>query len=134
MSVDDVGGPLGAGTPDVLGATPCADGVNFSLFSYYADEVDLLLFDRRGRRTGRQRSFHSMRTRSAPAATGMFSFRGSSLGNSMGTGSPVRISLKRGCALIRPSCCSIPMPGRWWMMRTTAKQRLSTVWKTSHLR
>ena len=42
MSVDDVRGPLGTGSPDMLGATPCADGVNFSLFSYYGREVDLL--------------------------------------------------------------------------------------------
>ena len=46
MSVDDDRGPLGTGSPDILGATPCADGVNFSLFSYYGREVDLLLFDR----------------------------------------------------------------------------------------
>ncbi len=36
---------LRPGTPDLLGATPLADGVNFSLFSYHASEVDLLLFD-----------------------------------------------------------------------------------------
>ncbi len=46
MSVDDDRGPLGTGSSDILGATPCADGVNFSLFSYYGREVDLLLFDR----------------------------------------------------------------------------------------
>jgi glycogen operon protein len=34
------------GTPDLLGATPQAGGVNFSLFSYHAEEVELLLFDR----------------------------------------------------------------------------------------
>ena len=39
---------IGPGTPDLLGATPLADGVNFSLFSYHASEVDLLLFDQPG--------------------------------------------------------------------------------------
>jgi len=34
------------GTPDLLGATPQAGGVNFSLFSYHASQVELLLFDR----------------------------------------------------------------------------------------
>jgi len=33
------------GTHDLLGATPQTDGVNFSLFSYHATEVELLLFD-----------------------------------------------------------------------------------------
>lgn len=37
---------VGPGTPDLLGATPQAGGVNFSLFSYHATEVELLLFDR----------------------------------------------------------------------------------------
>jgi glycogen operon protein len=37
---------IGPGRPDLLGATPQADGVNFSLFSYHATEVELLLFDR----------------------------------------------------------------------------------------
>ena len=45
MNVNTVGGPVGTGIPDALGAIPCADGVNFSLFSYFANEVDLLLFD-----------------------------------------------------------------------------------------
>ncbi len=36
---------VGPGAPDLLGATPQADGVNFSLFSYHAEEVELLLFD-----------------------------------------------------------------------------------------
>jgi len=34
------------GLPDPVGATVENGGVNFSLFSYHADEVDLLLFDR----------------------------------------------------------------------------------------
>ncbi|MBN2019567.1 MAG: glycogen debranching protein GlgX [Sedimentisphaerales bacterium] len=34
-----------AGSPNPLGATPMADGVNFALFSQYAKEVFLLLFD-----------------------------------------------------------------------------------------
>ena len=37
---------VGPGTPDLLGATPRPDGVNFALFSYHASEVELLLFDR----------------------------------------------------------------------------------------
>jgi glycogen operon protein len=37
---------LRPGTPDLLGATPLADGVNFALFSYHASQVELLLFDR----------------------------------------------------------------------------------------
>jgi isoamylase len=37
---------VGPGTPDLLGATPQAGGVNFSLFSYHASQVELLLFDR----------------------------------------------------------------------------------------
>src|SRR3954463_3682439 len=37
-------GPL-QGTSSPLGATPCRDGVNFSVFSKYAAGVELLLFD-----------------------------------------------------------------------------------------
>jgi glycogen operon protein len=37
---------IGPGRPDPLGATPQAGGVNFSLFSYHASQVELLLFDR----------------------------------------------------------------------------------------
>jgi len=35
-----------AGESAPLGATPCQDGVNFSIFSRYASRVELLLFDR----------------------------------------------------------------------------------------
>ena len=34
------------GRPDLLGATLQDGGVNFSLFSYHTEEVELLLFDR----------------------------------------------------------------------------------------
>jgi isoamylase len=34
------------GTSSPLGATPCRDGVNFSVFSKHATGVELLLFDR----------------------------------------------------------------------------------------
>jgi glycogen operon protein len=37
---------LRPGTPDLLGATLGDGGVNFTLFSYHASQVDLLLFDR----------------------------------------------------------------------------------------
>jgi len=33
------------GRPDPLGASPQSGGVNFSLFSYHASGVELLLFD-----------------------------------------------------------------------------------------
>nr|AIA89685.1 CBM_48 [uncultured Rhodobacter sp.] len=35
---------VSAGRPEPLGATPCADGVNFALFSAHAERVDLCLF------------------------------------------------------------------------------------------
>jgi isoamylase len=42
-------GPLPAGRPWPLGATPTADGVNFALFSAHAERVELCLFDAEGR-------------------------------------------------------------------------------------
>jgi glycogen operon protein len=36
---------LATGTPDPLGATPHADGVNFSVYANHAEALDLLLFD-----------------------------------------------------------------------------------------
>ena len=42
-----------AGANAPLGATVDADGVNFALFSSVAEQVELCLFDERGRETGR---------------------------------------------------------------------------------
>ena len=52
------------GTSSPLGATPCRDGVNFSVFSKHATGIELLLFDRRRRRAGRARDPHRSRRQS----------------------------------------------------------------------
>jgi isoamylase len=41
---------IGAGSPSPLGATPSEDGVNFAIFSAYAERIELCLFDASGQR------------------------------------------------------------------------------------
>src|SRR5512139_2728663 len=41
---------LGSGSPDVLGVTPAAGGVNVAVFSAHASAIELCVFDAHGER------------------------------------------------------------------------------------
>ena len=67
--------PLSSGSPEPLGATPDANGVNFALFSRHAERVDLCLFDANGAETAR----HALPERSGDVWHGYLAGAGNGL-------------------------------------------------------
>ena len=110
----EVGDDAGA-TSSPLGATPCRDGVNFSVFSRQRHRGRAAALRPRRRRAGRRASI-----RLDPVANRTYHYWHVFVPG-VTAGPDLRLSRaravrsgERACASIRPRCCSIRMAAAWW--------------------